>query len=136
VKAIHPTDLAEIQTDLAQWHLPMIPSCRTRESPVARNKWILRGEITTNLLHNDSASMDGDADNEDAKVQNTKAVTGAALGAKCEILFLKMLPYVNSLSFSATLSTSCMLSLQQQQQLEPKSRFKSGVSPNWENPLL
>jgi hypothetical protein len=48
--------------------------------------WILRGEITTTLLHNDSASMDCDND-EEAKVQNTKFQTEAALGITFEILF-------------------------------------------------
>jgi hypothetical protein len=35
VKMIHPTDLVENQTVKAQRHLPMNPSCRTRERPVA-----------------------------------------------------------------------------------------------------
>jgi hypothetical protein len=60
--------------------------------------WIKRGEITINPLHNDSgpASTDGDADDDEEakKVQNTKSVTEAALGAKFEILFHKMLPRV------------------------------------------
>jgi hypothetical protein len=53
--------------------------------------WILRGEITTNLLHNDldSASIDVDADDEEAKIQKTKSQTEAALGATFEILFGK-----------------------------------------------
>jgi hypothetical protein len=38
---IHPTDLVENQTFTvkAQRHLPMNPSCRTRQSPVATNKF-------------------------------------------------------------------------------------------------
>ncbi len=39
--------------------------------------------------------MDGDDDDEEAKVQNTKSLTEAALGAKFEILFRKMQPHVN-----------------------------------------
>jgi hypothetical protein len=44
--------------------------------------WMLRSEITTNLLHNDSSpdSMRGEADDEEAKVQITKSQTEAALG--------------------------------------------------------
>jgi hypothetical protein len=48
--------------------------------------WILRGEITTTLLHNDMASMDCDDDDDDeAKIQNIKSQTDAALGATFEI---------------------------------------------------
>ncbi len=81
---IHPNDLAEIQTVKAQWQLPMNPSCRTRRRPnktqTSGKIWVLRGEITTNLL-NDETSMDSDGD-EDAKVQYTKSQLEAALGAK------------------------------------------------------
>ncbi len=48
--------------------------------------WILRGEITTTLLHTDSASMNCD-DDEEAKVQNTTYQTEPALGPTFEILF-------------------------------------------------
>jgi hypothetical protein len=47
--------------------------------------------------------MDGDADDEEAKVQNTKSLTAAALGAKFEILFPKMLPHVNDFVFFSNL---------------------------------
>jgi hypothetical protein len=74
---------------------------------------------------------------EEAKVQNTKSQTEAALGAAFEILFGKKNPDVKYFIFfcklTATLSTSCMLGLLQQQQ---KSRFKSGVSSKWEKALL
>ena len=57
--------------------------------------WILRGEITTTLLHLDSASMDcDDADDEEAKIQNIKSQTAAALGATFEFLFGVLHPRV------------------------------------------
>ena len=65
--------------------LPDTPTPRRNEQNRGR-VWILRGEITTDLLHNDSASMDCD-DDQDAKVQNTKSQTEAALGATFENLF-------------------------------------------------
>jgi hypothetical protein len=45
---------------------------RARKIQNLEKAWVLQGEITTNLLHNDSgrASMGGDTD-DDAKVQNT-----------------------------------------------------------------
>ncbi len=54
--------------------------------------WVLRGEITTNLLHN-YTSLDGDGQDadDDAKVQNTKSQIESALDAKFEGLFEKML---------------------------------------------
>jgi hypothetical protein len=78
---------------------------RRRNKQILGRAWIIRGEITTNLLHNDSgpASMDGDADAEEAKVQNTESLTEAALGAKFEILFHKMLPHVNYFVFFGNL---------------------------------
>ncbi len=77
--------------------------------------------------------MDGDADDgadSTAEVRNTKSQLKAAIGAKFESLFEKMLSNSNLSCFSATLSTSWMMGLLQQQ----KSRFKSGVSSNWEKP--
>ena len=56
--------------------------------------WILRGEITTTLLHNDAASMDCDDDDEEAKIQNMKSQTKAALGATFEFLFGVLHPRV------------------------------------------
>jgi hypothetical protein len=47
--------------------------------------------------------MDGDADDEEAKVQNTKSRTEAALEAKFEILFQKILPHVKYFVFSCNL---------------------------------
>ncbi len=104
---IHPTDLVENQTVKAQRHLPMNPSCRTRE--IRRNKqiqgraWNIRGEITTNLLHNDSVSIDCDDDDEEAKIQNIKSQTEAALGAAFENLFRKKHPDVRHFVFSCNL---------------------------------
>jgi hypothetical protein len=64
---------------------------RRRKTQIQGKAWILRGEITTNLLHNDSdpASIDIDADDVEAKIQKTKSQTEAALGATFEILFGK-----------------------------------------------
>ncbi len=47
--------------------------------------------------------MDGEADDKEAKVQNTKSLTEAALGAKFEILFHKMLPHVKYFDFFCNL---------------------------------
>ncbi len=71
-------------------HESELPDTRTprRNEQIRGKAWILRGEITTDLLHNDSASMDCD-DDQDAKVQNIKSQTEAALGATFEILFGK-----------------------------------------------
>jgi hypothetical protein len=76
-----------------------------RKPQIIKKAWILCGEITTNLLHNDSglASMDGDADDEEAKLQNTKSLSEATLGAKFEILFPKMLPHVKYFIFFCNL---------------------------------
>jgi hypothetical protein len=65
--------------------LPDAPKPR-RNKRIQGKAWILRGEITTNLLHKDSASMDCDAD-YDADVQNVKSQTEAARGPTFEILF-------------------------------------------------
>ena len=66
--------------------------------------WILHGEITTNLRHNDT-SMDGDGrdDDDDTKIQNTKSQEVAALGAKFESLFGKMLSIVKHFVFFCNL---------------------------------
>jgi hypothetical protein len=63
--------------------IPDTVKCR-RIQQIVGTVWIIRGEITINLLHNDSdpASVDGYADAKEAKVQNTKSQTEAALGAK------------------------------------------------------
>ena len=65
---------------------------RRRNIQIQGRAWVLHGNITTNLLHNDF--MDGNADDDDAKVQNTKSQIEAALGTKFENLFQKMLPCV------------------------------------------
>jgi hypothetical protein len=47
--------------------------------------------------------MDGDADDEEAKVQNKKSLTEAALEAKFEILFHKMLLHFKYFAFFCNL---------------------------------
>ena len=81
-----------------------LPDTRTprRNKQIRGKAWILRGEITTDLLHNDSASMDCD-DDQDAKVQNTKSQAEAALGATFEILFGKKHPDVKYFIFFCNL---------------------------------
>jgi hypothetical protein len=103
---------------------------RRRIQQIIGTAWILRGEITKKMLNNDSvqASMDGDAD-YDAKVQNTKSQTQAALGPKFENLSQKMRLNVRYFYVLATLSISCILCL-----LQHKSRFKSRVSSHCEKP--
>jgi hypothetical protein len=68
-----------------------------------------------------------DAD-DDAKVQNTKSQLEAALGAKFESLFGKMMRNVKYFAFSCNHVN--ILGLLQQH----KSRFKAGVSCKWEKP--
>jgi hypothetical protein len=112
------------------------PRKRRRNEQIQGKAWILRGEITTTLLHNDSASMHCDND-EEAKVQNTKSQTEAALEATFEILFGKKHPDVKYFIFFCNLvnilHAGPAAALQQQQQ---KSRFKSGVFSNWGKTLL
>ena len=60
---------------------------RRRNKQIKGTTWILRGEITTTLLHNDSASMEDCDNDEGAKVQNIRSQTEAALGATFQILF-------------------------------------------------
>jgi hypothetical protein len=82
--------------------LPDTPKPR-RNKKIQGWAWILRGEITTTLLHNDSASMDCDND-EEAKVQNTRSQTEAAFGATFEILFgKKQHPHVKYFVFFCNL---------------------------------
>ena len=76
---------------------------RRRNEQIKGKAWILRGEITTTLLHNDSASMDDCNNDEETKVQNTKAQTEAALGATFEILFGKKHPDVKYVIFFCNL---------------------------------
>ena len=73
---------SDCEGSAASSHESELPDTRTplRNEQIRGKAWILRGEITTDLLHNDSASMDCD-DDQDAKVQNTKSQTEAALGA-------------------------------------------------------
>jgi hypothetical protein len=69
---------------------------RRRTTQTQGKAWVLHGNTTANMLHTDSgrASIDGNADDDDAKVQNTKSQIEAALGTKFEYLFQKMLPCV------------------------------------------
>jgi hypothetical protein len=110
VKVIHPTDLAEIQTVKAQWHLPMIPSCRTRESAVATNKFkeghgsyparlqqICFTMIRVRLLWMAMLTMNR------PKFKLQKCLIEAALGAKFEIRFHNMLPHIKSFVFFCNL---------------------------------
>jgi hypothetical protein len=82
----------------ASSHESELPDTRTprRNEQIRGKAWILRGEITTTLFHNDSASMDCDAD-YGAEVQNVKHETEAALGATFEILFGNKHPNVKVL---------------------------------------
>jgi hypothetical protein len=68
-----------------------LPNTRKHHSniQVLGKAWVLRSEITTNLLHDDM-SMDCDGD-EDAKAQNTEFPLEAALDVKFESLLGKML---------------------------------------------
>ncbi len=75
---------------------------RRRNEKNQGRAWILRGEIATTLLHNDSASMDCEND-EEAKVQNKKSQTEPALGATFEILFKKKHPDVKYFIFFCNL---------------------------------
>jgi hypothetical protein len=78
---------------------------RKRNPQILGKAWVLRGEITVNMLNNDSdqADMHGDVEN-DAKVQTTKSQIQAALGAKFESLFVKM---VNNGEGAAGLRRGC-----------------------------
>ena len=82
-----------------------LPDTQTprRNAQIQGKVWILRGEITTTLLHNDSASMDCDDDDEEAKIQNIKSQTAAALGATFEILFGGIHPHVKYFVFFCNL---------------------------------
>ena len=77
---------------------------RPRAKQVIGNAWVLRGEITINMIHNnsDQADMHGDVEN-DAKVQTTKSQIQAALGAKFESLFVKMLNNIKYFVFFCNL---------------------------------
>jgi hypothetical protein len=134
---IHPTDLVENQTVKAERHLPMNPSCRTRESPVATNKFkegvgsyaarLQQLCFTTIRLLWIAMMMK----RPKFKIKNPRQ--RLLSGQRLKFCLERSIQTVSTLSFSATLSTSYMLGLQQQQQ---KSRFKSGVSSNWEKTLL
>jgi hypothetical protein len=76
---------------------------RRRNGQIKGMAWILRGKITTNLLHTDSASMEDCDNDEEAKVQNTKSQTEAALGATFENLFGKKHPDVKYYIFFCNL---------------------------------
>jgi hypothetical protein len=49
-----------------------------RNEQIQGRVWILRGEITTTLLHNDSASMEDCDNDEEAKVQRSGAAEWGA----------------------------------------------------------
>jgi hypothetical protein len=87
---------SDCEGSAASSHESELPDTRTprRNEQIQGRVWILRGEITTTLLHNDSASMDCDDDDEEAKIQNIKSQTAAALGATFEILFGGIHPHV------------------------------------------
>jgi hypothetical protein len=55
---------------------------------IQRRAWVLHGNITTNLLHNDVMTCNAD------DVQNIKSQIEAALGIKFENLSQKMLPCI------------------------------------------
>ncbi len=95
---IHPTDLVEN-------HESELPDTRKprRNEQIQGKAWILRGEITTTLLHNDSPAMEDCDNDEEAKVQKTKSQTEAALGATFEILFGNKHPDVEYFIFSCNL---------------------------------
>jgi hypothetical protein len=76
---------------------------RRRNKQIKGATWILRGEITTTLLHNDSASMEDCDNDEGAKVQNTRSQTEAALGATFQILFGAMHAHVKYFIFFCNL---------------------------------
>ena len=87
---------SDCEGSAASSHESELPDTRKPRlnKPIQGKAWILRGEITTTLLHNDSASMDCDDDDEEAKIQNIKSQTAAALGATFEILFGGIHPHV------------------------------------------
>jgi hypothetical protein len=101
------SDSSDHEGSAASFNESELSDTRKRRSnkQIQGKAWILRGEISTNLLHNDSdpASIDVDANDEDAKVQNTKSLTEAALGAKFESLFRNMYPHVNFFVFFGNL---------------------------------
>jgi hypothetical protein len=81
--------------------MPDTPKTRSNKQ-IQGTVWILRGEISTDLLPNDSPSMVCD-DDEEAKVQNTKSQTEAALRAMFENLFGNKLPDVKYFVFFCNL---------------------------------
>jgi hypothetical protein len=95
VPVIHPTGLAKIQKVIQVGKALRFLPCRPHKSAkhkIKGNAWVLRGEVTKHLLHND-ASIEFNGD-DDAKVQNKKSQ--AAFGAnnsagKFESLLGKML---------------------------------------------
>jgi hypothetical protein len=95
---------SDCEGSAASSHESELPDTRTpcRNEQIQGRVWILRGEITKTLLHNDSASMDCD-DDEEAKIQNIKSQTEAALGATFEILFGDKHPHVKYFLFFCNL---------------------------------
>jgi hypothetical protein len=95
---------SDCEGSAASSHESKLPDTRKphRNEQIQGKAWILRGEITTTLLHNDSAFMDCDND-EEAKVKNTKSQTEAAIGVTFEILFGKKHPDVKYVIFFCNL---------------------------------
>jgi hypothetical protein len=80
VPVIHPTGQAKIQKVIQVVNALRFLPCRPHKSAkykIEGNVWVLRGEITKHLLHND-VSIDCNGD-DDAKVQNKNSQ--AAFGA-------------------------------------------------------
>ena len=77
---------------------------RKRNPQILGKAWVLRCKITISMLHIDSdqADMHGDVEN-DAKVQTTKSQIQAALGAKFQSLFVKMLNNIKYFVFFCNL---------------------------------
>ena len=67
-------------------------TCRTQ---IRGKAWILRGDITIPVRHNNSLSDHGDSNVEDELVQMTKLHLQTALGAKFEILFQNLSKHVS-----------------------------------------
>jgi hypothetical protein len=139
-----PTDLVENQTVKAQRHLSMNPSCQTRESAVATNKFkeghgsyaarLQQLCFTTIRLLCTAIHKRTMMKRPKFKIQNPRQSLLSGQRLKfCLERSIQTLTSLSTVSFSATLSTSCMLGLQQQQQ---KSKFKSGVSSKWDKTLL
>jgi hypothetical protein len=129
---IHPTDVVENQTVRAQRHLPMnsrIPSCRPRNRPVATNKFKERyGSYAARLQQVCFTTIRLLW----TAIMMTKRPKFKILNPRQRLLSGQRLKFyletcihaLSTLSFSATLSTSCMLGLQQQQEKIKIQKFQ------------